>query len=63
MEVHTNKACKFLFGCFKLTNGKIHLQRQSWGFTSHSIAKVILGQVFSIAICGGRTQKKETDCD
>ena len=31
-------------------------QSQSWGLTSCSTARVILGQVLSIATCGTRTQ-------
>ena len=32
-------------------------QSQSWGFTSRSTARVILGQVLSIATCGTRTHR------
>ena len=32
-------------------------QRQSWGFTSRSTARVISGQVLSIANCGTRTHR------
>ena len=31
---------------------------QSWGFTSCSTARVILGQAFIIASCGNRIQEK-----
>ena len=32
-------------------------QSQSWGFTSRSTARVILGQVLRIATCGTRTHR------
>ena len=38
----------------KLTKG------QSWGFTSHSTARVILGQVLRIATCGTRTHRGDS---
>ena len=33
---------------------------QSWGFTSHSTARVILGQVLRIATCGTRTHRGDS---
>ena len=36
------------------------LQSQSWGFTSRSTARVILGQVLRIATCGTRTHRGDS---
>ena len=36
----------------------IYCKGQSWGFTSRSTARVILGQVLRIATCGTRTHAK-----
>ena len=33
---------------------------QSWGFTSRSTARVILGQVLTIATCGTRTHRGDS---
>ena len=33
---------------------------QSWGFTSRSTARVILGQVLRIATCGTRTHRGDS---
>ena len=33
--------------------GNTNIKLQSWGFTSHSTARVILGQVLSIDTCRG----------
>ena len=35
-------------------------QSQSWGLTSRSTARVILGQVLSIATCGTRTHRGDS---
>ena len=35
----------------------MHVKGQSWGFTSRSTARVILGQVLRIATCGTRTHR------
>ena len=35
-------------------------QSQSWGFTSRSTARVILGQVLRIATCGTRTHRGDS---
>ena len=35
-------------------------QFQSWGFTSRSTARVILGQVLRIATCGTRTHRGDS---
>ena len=36
------------------------IKGQSWGFTSHSTARVILGQVLRIATCGTRTHRGDS---
>ena len=36
---------------------------QSWGFTSHLTASVILGQVLSIVTCGSQTHTEVIACD
>ena len=37
--------------------GFLWVKGQSWGFTSRSTARVILGQVLRIATCGTRTHR------
>ena len=41
--------------CFSILS-----QSQSWGFTSRSTARVILGQVLRIATCGTRTHRGDS---
>ena len=53
----------FIFFCEK--GPKIQFQLglvkgQSWGFTSRSTARVILGQVLRIATCGTRTHRGDS---
>ena len=38
----------------------VHVKGQSWGFTSRSTARVILGQVLRIATCGTRTHRGDS---
>ena len=38
----------------------VGLEGQSWGFTSRSTARVILGQVLRIATCGTRTHRGDS---
>ena len=45
------------------TSKCVRLFVQSWGFMSHSTAKVILGQVLSIATHWGQTNTEMTACD
>ena len=46
----TSETCHLFFSC----------QSQSWGFTSRSTARVILGQVLSIVTCGTRTHRGDS---
>ena len=49
--------------CASFTEEKLHKnegQSQSWGLTSRSTARVILGQVLSIATCGTRTHRGDS---
>ena len=39
---------------------KEYFKGQSWGFTSRSTARVILGQVLRIATCGTRTHRGDS---
>ena len=41
-------------------NFPVPLKGQSWGFTSRSTARVILGQVLRIATCGTRTHRGDS---
>ena len=43
--------------------GQLLFRIQSWGFMSHSTARVIFGQVLSIVTCVGRSHTKVTTCD
>ena len=43
----------------KITN-TVKVKGQSWGFTSRSTARVILGQVLRIATCGTRTHRGDS---
>ena len=44
-----------------LTEGNLFkVKGQSWGFTSRSTARVILGQVLRIATCGTRTHRGDS---
>ena len=40
--------------------GNLMVKGQSWGFTSRSTARVILGQVLRIATCGTRTHRGDS---
>ena len=51
--------CNSLFASLTLSELK-RLQSQSWGFTSRSTARVILGQVLRIATCGTRTHRGDS---
>ena len=42
------------------TNKLTKVKGQSWGFTSRSTARVILGQVLRIATCGTRTHRGDS---
>ena len=44
----------------KLKDGLSKVKGQSWGFTSRSTARVILGQVLRIATCGTRTYRGDS---
>ena len=39
---------------------EVLVKGQSWGFTSRSTARVILGQVLRIATCGTRTHRGDS---
>ena len=45
---------------FRICLDKATLDDQSWGFTSRSTARVILGQVLRIATCGTRTHRGDS---
>ena len=49
-----------LSSCVSIWTLMAKVKVQSWGFTSRSTARVILGQVLSIATCGTRTHRGDS---
>ena len=70
-DVHTVQLPKFItYACLydkketrktkTIKTWPLKVKGQSWGFTSRSTARVILGQVFRIATCGTRTHRGDS---
>ena len=58
MFMHDLKRTTFLEVMPQVTFQQAHLHLSKMGFTSDSTARVMLGQVLSIVICGGRILKE-----